>query len=64
MADTYQQPRRGNILDEMASDKYKRGMEQNKPTKAMGRELSLKRGVVSPKYIAREYAQRKGMLKD
>jgi len=63
MADTYQQPRKA-ILDEMVSDKYKRGMEQSKLTKPMGRELSLTRGVVSPKYIAREYTQRRGMLKD
>jgi hypothetical protein len=58
MADTYQQPRRGNMLDEMVSDRYKRGREQS------NREFSLRRGVVSPKYIAREYTQKRGMLKD
>jgi len=58
MADTYAQPRRGNILDEMVSDRYKRGREQS------NRELSLRRGVVSSKYIAREYTQKRGMLKD
>ena len=64
MADTYQQPRRGNILDEMVSDRYKRGAEQEKLAKAVGRKLALTRGVVSPKYIAREYTQKRGMLKD
>ena len=58
MADTYQQPRRGNILDEMVSDRYKRGREQS------NREFSLRRSVVSPKYIAREYTQKRGILKD